>query len=69
MFPQMRLLILNDMLELLNVYKVFFKKGEPIVVAASTLLEVCERLYQLHKWDPLEDPVIKIEYSESQIYV
>lgn len=57
------------MLELLNVYKVFFKKGEPIVVAASSFSDACDRVSKLQNWNPLEDPIIKIEYSLPQIYV
>lgn len=57
------------MMELLNVYRVCFKKREPIVVAASNVFEACELVMKFPLHDFLSDPIYKIEYSEPQIYV
>jgi hypothetical protein len=56
-------------MELLNVYRVFFKKREPIVVAASNIFEACERVMKLPLHDFISDPIYKIDYHEPQIYV
>lgn len=57
------------MMELLNVYRVCFKKREPIVVAASNVFDACERVMKFPFHDFLSDPIYKIEYCEPPIYV
>lgn len=56
-------------MELLNVYRVSFKKRESIVVAASNIFEACERVMKFPLHDFLSDPIYKIEYCEPSIYV
>lgn len=60
----------NNMFELFNVYRVQFKKREPILVAGISYVEVLTRLERDNDLSPSEgDEIVSISIVSPSIYV
>ena len=57
------------MLELLNVYRVQFKKREPIFIGAISYIDALSRLDKDNELSPEGDEIVSISIVQPQIFV
>lgn len=60
---------INNMLELCNVYRVQFKKREPILIAGFSFSDALERLEKDKELCPADDPIISVSLQNPSIFV
>lgn len=57
------------MLELLNVYRVQFKKREPIFIGAISYIDALSRFDKDNELSPEGDEIVSISIVQPQIFV
>lgn len=62
-------LMVNNLLELINVYRVQFKKREPIFIGAISYVEALTRLEKDRDLSPEGDEITAISIVSPQIFV